>query len=1067
MRKQNLPVSKQTFFRLNQDSSDSTIEPSEYRAARNIIPAERGVSNNGSKQNIPGTVTRSNGSLPAGTNTTIGSFEDRKNNRLIYFIHNSNNNHGIWYFTPVGSTHTLILQSEYLAFSTSYLITGIDLLNDVLYFTDGLNGLRAFNIPQAVAGFYDTASDALNAQISLYKVPPMTPPTAVRGNDASIVSNNVNSDGWQFCSRFVYNDEELSLFSPLSLLVLPDQFPKKDATNNKITVTQTVHADIQNIIKRVQFAYVKNNSGELFMFKEIDADGSGSYVVDFTNSEATTAIPDQETTSVNIIPRLSRNLAVFKDRVFSTMDLFDYADKGSFTLSLSLYNDVAGTAVFHLPGCSYTYGVIFFDRFGRTNGVLSPTTISIPNAYATSNSNADPPVLRNVQWDLAGTPPAWATAYSIVRKQNNTIQTFFQTPAQVMFYKRDDTERNGVTEVLDQGKIFFETKQNGWSDVVYLRLPSNIPLNIDDTFKVRLLQDIGQDRDTESVMSVVGNKIICGNFGKTGWSSTTAIFLIQLESYRTEPEELFFETGNMYEISGGAFAVSSGVVRGDSHRIEMTNTPGECFQIDSIQVGNGSGGDETQIDVYGAGADRFTRGKFWAATVFSQSPTTASNTIETQEITKERPNVNRAKQNRRSLIATIAGGVIAPVVGNVAGFFLAKKRNKEESAEVEKITSEIRRVYTFDYSKIATDAGRPFVEVRNIRENEEETTIAYSEKFIQNSRVNGTGTFTDLNIYPVSVRRTPTRKLQPAGNTLLAIHERETTSLYAGEAFVKTSDGNEILTKTDSVIGDDRQLRGGYGTKHPESVIEHNSRVWWFDVHNSELLRYDNGLTPLATVYKMKTFFKAKSDSLLQTPGKVVSGYDPYLNILYVTFIIGAEKQTISFVDRPGYEGFIADQYDFTPEMYGKCDEKLYSFINGVLHEHMASATYNNFYGEQFESSITPVFNTEYSQEKIPMAISIESNKAWSVSSITNPGGQSSKIRAAWFDKKGNNYYATVLRNENTNPALLSGQQTGLRSGQKLSGKIFDITIENDSTEQTTIDFMNVGYTRSNGHRVV
>jgi hypothetical protein len=1064
---------KQVFATQNLDDSPGSLKPTEFRAARNIIPAEDGTANNGSKSNALGNTLRTNASLPSGTNTCIGSCEDREFDRVIYFIHNSSNLHSIFSYSPVTQAHTLIMQSSYLNFSLSYRITGCDVIKGILFFSDGLNEPRSFNIAQAIAGFYSTSSSDLNVQIAIYKAPPILPPTAARSNDAAFSSNNISADSWSFCTRFVYYDDEPSAFSPLSRLVLPNEFPKKTDANNRITVTQSIPSDVKDIIKKIQWGVVKNNSGEILIYKEEDATGASSVSSFFYNNEPTRVVDDLETSSVNLVPRTSKTLTIFKDRVFQTLDLYDFGDdEGDFVFNLALYNDVAGTRAFHLPGTSMTYGIIGFDRFGRTNGVIKEKSISIPNSYASSNTNADPSVLYNVQWGISGSAPSWWHSYSIVRKPNNTLQTWAQFPVQILFPKREDVT-SGTGETIDNGVVYHNYKPNGWDDVLHLRFPDNIPININSDLKVRLLQDIGQfGRDTESVMLVKGNKLVTGNFGIQNWSAKTMVTLVQVESYREQSQELFFETGETYQVIDGSFTTTFWQVRGDAYRMSMTNTPGEVFQYENWDNGRDGAlfGVNSELDPWPitSPGDRLTKAKYWSAVVYSQSPTTSSLVVETQEVSKEKPVVNKKKQRRRSLLGKIAGGVLFGGIGALAGGFLAKRKNDAEKEEVDVVTANVRRIYTFAYDKIAIDEGRPFIKIENKQESEEPTSIVYSEKLIQNSKINGLCTYTDSNVYQLSVKRTPVRKIQPAGEMLLTIHERDVTSLPIGQR-ISSSGEQDIITQTLEVIGDDRVLQGGHGTIHPQSVVEDNGRVWFFSAYTGELLRYNNGLTPLGMVYKYRTYLKQKGDQLLAaTAGHVYAGFDAYLNILYVTFDIDGSRETIGFIDRAGYEGFLG-VYDFEPEAYAKCRNKLYSFVGGQMYEHNANATRNNFYGIQYDSSITFLMNAEFNKNKILKTLAEESTHKWTVSSCTTPGGQSTRLhKPAWFVLQNGTYIAKEgwLRDENTNIALLSGNQIALRNGQEMEDKYFEITIENDSTEEVRIDAVTNGFKVSSGQRV-
>ena len=340
----------------------------------------------GGLQNVPGTTVRNNASLPAGTNTFIGHYVDAPNNRVFYFVHNSFGNHGVWYFSPNTNTHTKVLQTSYLNFSTSNRITGISCIEDILQWSDGLNEPRSLIVARAVAeDLYDFASqEAFESQLSLYKPGPNIPPSVSRLADSGVLVNNITSDSFQFCVRFVFKDNTVSKPGPLSVLSPADFYPKFNSGNNYISVTQVVGSYLENLVKKVQFIYVKNNTGDYSIFKEEDGVGNGAYNVSFYNTESVEVIPPEEVSPVNFIPNLSKNLIVHEQRAITTLDQYDYADVGNFSFSIATSNTTPTTGgKLHLPGSSETYGIMFFDGKGRTNGVLKKAAVYIPKQYST------------------------------------------------------------------------------------------------------------------------------------------------------------------------------------------------------------------------------------------------------------------------------------------------------------------------------------------------------------------------------------------------------------------------------------------------------------------------------------------------------------------------------------------------------------------------------------------------------------------------------------------------------------------------------------------------------------
>jgi hypothetical protein len=85
------------------------------------------------------------------------------------------------------------------------------------------------------------------------------------------------------------------------------------------------------------------------------------------------------------------------------------------------------------------------------------------------------------------------------------------------------------------------------------------------------------------------------------------------------------------------------------------------------------------------------------------------------------------------------------------------------------------------------------------------------------------------------------------------------------------------------------------------------------------------------------------------------------------------DPYTISF-DEVGnaFESF----YSYFPEMMGNLNNTLFSFKNGQIWAH-TNTTYCNFYGSQYEASITTVFNQVNINKKTWISISETANTAW------------------------------------------------------------------------------------------
>ena len=148
---------------MDQDSAAWAVKPENYRYALNLINIFN--QQKGSHTSIQGTIEVINTSLKNGTNKCIGYFEDIKGGSVIFFVYNELGYHAIfrWFENRPGYTNGVIetiyqvqtpsFYDEYepnpLSFDPDYLVTGVNLVDDLLYWTDYHTGPKMINIKRA------------------------------------------------------------------------------------------------------------------------------------------------------------------------------------------------------------------------------------------------------------------------------------------------------------------------------------------------------------------------------------------------------------------------------------------------------------------------------------------------------------------------------------------------------------------------------------------------------------------------------------------------------------------------------------------------------------------------------------------------------------------------------------------------------------------------------------------------------------------------------------------------------------------------------------------------------
>ena len=255
--------------KMNQDLDDRLVPQNEYRSASNISIVSSNNSNNGVIQNISGNsllaTVGSESSLEI-----IGQIADEVNSFLYVFLTNYTDIsfNGLNDPQPVRSsifspttfysrivrldlsgktattTQVVLVDGPFLNFSKNSPIIGINIIEDLLFWTDNRNQPRKININTAVekgVSYYTTED-----HISVAKYSPVTSISFINGNNATMrdVVSQFNPDGTtnlnynanfigdktflqdkfvRFSYRFKYDDNEYSILAPFSQIAFVPQ----------------------------------------------------------------------------------------------------------------------------------------------------------------------------------------------------------------------------------------------------------------------------------------------------------------------------------------------------------------------------------------------------------------------------------------------------------------------------------------------------------------------------------------------------------------------------------------------------------------------------------------------------------------------------------------------------------------------------------------------------------------------------------------------------------------------------------------------------------------------------
>jgi hypothetical protein len=368
-------------------------------------------------------------------------------------------------------------------------------------------------------------------------------------------------------------------------------------------------------------------------------------------------------------------------------------------------------------------------------------------------------------------------------------------------------------------------------------------------------------------------------------------------------------------------------------------------------------------------------------------------------------------------------------------------------------------------------------------QNKYDNIVRWSNKFFQDTQVNGLSTFDFDNKVDVADHYGRIQGLEELGNSLVMICEEKVLSSFIGATEYTDAQGNVNVVKTTRALGYVRPHAENYGTFLKESIINTGRYIYFYDIFNGVVVRKSyNGLFPISGRisspqgsydYKMRTFFKSLSEDLLDsmyygsvsTPAledvKCYMGFDPYYENVYITFVdqVNSANNISLIFHEPSnrwiskYTSYVTNE---SSRMWAFTKKNLFSFYNNTLYKHNSDTVNRcNLYGVAQSSYIKFVTHANPNIIKVFNSIGIHSNKAWVVDPIEAPinlnytNGFYSKIPASYFENEEGVRRSNFLRNMKTRTSTATNFD--LITGEELRSYLLEITMTNSDTTQVEL----------------
>ena len=378
----------------------------------------------------------------------------------------------------------------------------------------------------------------------------------------------------------------------------------------------------------------------------------------------------------------------------------------------------------------------------------------------------------------------------------------------------------------------------------------------------------------------------------------------------------------------------------------------------------------------------------------------------------------------------------------------------------------------------------------------------YSNRLIYSGVLNARTGINNTNQFPVGDEITRSvdpksgsiQKLYAENTNLIILQERKVNRAPIDKDTIYTQEGQPLTADSNLVIGTISAFEGNWGiSRDPGSFTVYGYNKYFTDRDRSAVLKLgQSGIEEISNI-GMIDYFR---DTLVQNDTGIIGGYDIY-NKNYV-LTLGNPYVTIAYDETiRGWTSFIS----YIPQLSTSCLGSYYTFQNNSIWEHYASTGYNNFYGVNYKSAATFVFNPEPIKMKTFKTLEYTGSNGWAVVAsqfVSEPTGVNSNPQQpvlgiststdtnvtiksydegyyvdpasqiqyrAGFNRKQNTYYAALKGGNNIMPMQVIGSDAFNQSNSSgIKAFYATVKIQQDNTTNASgaKELFSVGATYSN-----
>lgn len=308
---------------------------------------------------------------------------------------------------------------------------------------------------------------------------------------------------------------------------------------------------------------------------------------------------------------------------------------------------------------------------------------------------------------------------------------------------------------------------------------------------------------------------------------------------------------------------------------------------------------------------------------------------------------------------------------------------------------------------------RPLTPIENYKQNTRLASLTYSGVFEQTTNYNALNEFnlSLANFKDLDDSYGAIQHIVGWDTDLDIYQDDKVVKLFYDKQVLYNRDGTANLASTDDLLSGVLPYTGEFGiSDKPRGLAVFGNYTYWTDWKRGVVLRKGRSGIEVISNFGMRSWFR---DQFIDNETlNVVGGYDSYFG----QYVLRINDYTLTFDEKvKGWTSF----HSYLPEDMVRLNNRFYTFKDGQLWLHNNEGDYNNYYGINYESTVTTVFNQQMEFDKIFKTLVIEGLLPWNADIVTNYTEGS--ITTDEFAAKESRWFGYIRQDETPDTNLSNG----------------------------------------------